>query len=193
MFGIIVYLFYIFLWVIAFGFLILTIIFRKRKIGRWVFGVLTVVFGILPYLFFWSLENRCINQQYATQEQFVGEYIDKKNGNILNTESISEIKTPIDTFFFTNTSYSAIGELNKLDMFILDKQNVLHICGKSVGDIQYKIGEGIKDFLSKNIEGIDTMNFNTVENIEWSTDLRGDDIKKFLFKSGKLSEVKNWP
>jgi hypothetical protein len=32
----------------------------------------------------------------------------------------------------------------------------------------YTIGDDIKVFLIKNLDGVDTMNFNNIEKIEWS-------------------------
>jgi len=96
-----------------------------------------------------------------------------------------------DTFFFTHPEHKKIADVNQLDMFKLVSTDKLLICGKPVNELKYKIGQDITDFFKNNIQGTDTMNFNEIKVIDWSSDLRGDDSKLFFFNSGKLTEIKN--
>lgn len=72
MFGLIgLYIFSILIWGLALILLILTIVYRKRKVGRWIFGSLSFLFFIAPVAFFLSLMPS--NRNYAVD--YYGEYV----------------------------------------------------------------------------------------------------------------------
>ena len=126
------------------------------------------------------------NTDTVSTDTFPTTHIDSKK----HTDRVISVDK-VDTFFFTNSYYKEIGDRNQLEMFTFQSPNTLLICGKSVDELKYKIGDNIREFLAKNIEGIDTMNLKSIEIIDWSTDLRGDDTKLFIFKTGRLTEIKD--
>jgi hypothetical protein len=67
------------MWFFGLVFLILTILFRKRKIPRWFFGGLTVVFIITPFIFLKYLEWQALKEK----ENYIGEYHDNQTGSFL--------------------------------------------------------------------------------------------------------------
>jgi len=80
MFNLIVGFFVLLMWFIALVLIILTIVFRKRKVGRWILGGLAAVFASIPFLLFWGFERNKLEQQ----EQFVGQYKSDSSLHFLN-------------------------------------------------------------------------------------------------------------
>lgn len=72
-FGIIWIAITIIAWVIAIVFLVLTIVFFKKKIARWVLGSLTLLFISIPFLFYWALQIGHAN----SKEAYAGIYSSK--------------------------------------------------------------------------------------------------------------------
>jgi len=136
-----------------------------------------VIVGFFLFIAFGTSEN---------ERQPSGNTADTSNNELNGNEN-----TATNPFFFTNSDFKEIGDRNQLEMFALQSPDTLLICGKMVGELKYKIGDTVGEFLNKNLEGVNTINLKNVEIIEWSSDLRGDDTKLFLFTSGKLTKVQN--
>ncbi len=70
---------FLLIWFITSGFIVLSIAFRKRKAGRWIFGGLAVVFGILPFILSGGFERTRLEQQ----DQFIGFYKSNETSSFL--------------------------------------------------------------------------------------------------------------
>jgi hypothetical protein len=103
--------------------------------------------------------------------------------------SVGRVDT-VDHFFYTNQRHKQVGELNHLDMFKLDSDKVLSVCGKEVGRLRYKLGDTVEAFLAQNLKETAGLNLNEVRIIDWSSDLRGEDDRFFFIKQGRLKKVR---
>ncbi|MBL3659001.1 hypothetical protein [Fulvivirga sediminis] len=133
-------------------------------------------------------ENQVENRNEVPIDSAI-EQSSKNDNKVIQIPEKSDQEQPIDTFFYTNRLHQKIADRNRLDMFKVNSETRLDIVGKSVPELKYEIGEGVNHFLISNLRELDTMNFGWIETVEWSTDLRGDDTKKFIFDHGILKEV----
>jgi energy-coupling factor transporter transmembrane protein EcfT len=96
----------IYIWGIALVFLILTLKFRNRKIGKWMFGSITFILVMLPFIILFSWKSNQNNQKslYKTQKN--------KYSGIYFCDSMKESKFVLnlknnDTFTFAVDSCNA--------------------------------------------------------------------------------------
>lgn len=92
------------MWGLALIFLLLTLFFIKLKFGRWIFGTLTVLFGIAPFVMFWGIENGRLDQQ----ETFIGRYSNEETGNFIELDKNLTWKSDSALFECTSGSWKYI-------------------------------------------------------------------------------------
>ncbi len=119
----------------------------------------------------------------------------KKIEEIPKKKPITKIVKPIETvhldsFFYTSIELQKIGEQYNYEM-LRHTNNSLLVTGIFYEEFPFEIGDSSSHFFKEYFKGYDINKFASIDTVEFSSDIRGDDTRFLIIKDGLLVGIIN--
>ncbi|NLR95022.1 hypothetical protein [Flammeovirga agarivorans] len=118
-------------------------------------------------------------------------------GNIIIQFETSDIKAfyeyydslGVPKFFFSSKKFEKIGYQNNFEMIRINTDSTLDIIG-NLPDTNNLLNKDFLEFMVKNIPTSDTVDFNYVKDVTWSSDITGEDGFGFEVIDNKVTNIR---